>query len=356
MTNLYYTKPSFTIGNKEYHTYMCLGQRGRGKTTYWLANIAKRSVRDVLAYERGEIPKISKKFIYLRRKEEDLNSALEKGIFNGVFSAEDYKDVAELLNRNIQYNKGVLFFIDKEGKRHDIGYYSDLNRIKGISVEDADVLLFDEIVEIKRSDYKGGQNGVKEPSLLARLDETLFRSRENWHIYLGNFDQPTNPYSENFKIPYGATKFSDKLRGFIYEVDVSEATTEKKHKSSTGQRWINTDYDRYSNGEISLQSIDETFIADKPKHAKLIYNIKVAGNILTMWRDDNTGIVYVHDNCKANNNFPIFSVLETDMTVNANFVGFNRTFITYCKNMFGIGYLRYNNQKTYSLFNIIIGL
>lgn len=356
MQNLYYTNPSFVVGNKEYHTYMCLGQRGRGKTTYWLATLLQRAIMNIIEYKEGKVLRVTKKFIYLRRKDEDLKSALEKGIFNGVFNCGAYDKVTQMANRNIGYNKGEFFYTDTDGNQIKVGYYSDLNRIKGISVEDADTLLFDEIVEIKRSDYKGGNNGVNEPNLLARLDETLFRSRENWHIYLGNFDQPTNPYSENFHIPYGTNKFTDKERGFIYEVDISEATTEHKHNSSTGQRWINTEYDRYSNGEISLQSIGEDFICEKPKHSELIYNVKVAGNILTMWRDKNTGIVYIQDNCKINPNFPIFSVLESDMSLNSNFVSFNRQFIQYCKNMFSIGYLRFNNQKSYSLFTIIIGL
>lgn len=356
MNNLYYTKPSFTVGNKEYHTYMCLGQRGRGKTTYWLATLIKRICKDLIDFQNGKVDKITKKFIYVRRKDEDLKSALEKGIFNAVLSCGAYDDVVDMVNYRIYYGKGEFYFTDTEGNNHYIGYYSDLNRIKGISVEDADTLLFDEIVEVKRSDYKGGNNGVNEPNMLARLDETLFRSRENWHIYLGNFDQPTNPYNENFKVPYNATRFTDKLRGFIYEVDISEATTENKHKSSTGQRWINTDYDKYSNGQISLQNISEEFICEKPKHSELIYNIRVAGTILTMWRDKNTGIVYIHDNCKMNRNFPIFSVLESDMSMNAQFVAFNYGFVNYCKQMFGMGYLRYNNQKAYSLFSIIVGL
>lgn len=356
MTNLYYSSPSFNIGNKEYHTYMCLGQRGRGKTTYWLAQLVKRAVKNIADFKAGKVQRITRKFIYVRRKEEDLMTALEKGIFNGVFTAEPYSDVAKMVNNSITYGKGEFRYVDGDGNSISIGYYSDLNRIKGISVEDADVLLFDEIVEVKRSDYKGGNNGINEPAILARLDETLFRLRENWHIYLGNFDQPTNPYSEDFKIPYGALKFTNKERGFIYEVDVNEATTELKHSTATGQRWIGTAYDKYSNGNISLDSIDSEFICSKPKHSKLIYNLKVANNNLTLWRDDNTGIVYVQDDCKFNTNLPIFSVLETDMSVNSNFVGFNSFFIKWAKTMFASGYMRYCNQKAYALYSIVLGL
>lgn len=332
---------------------MCIGQRGRGKTTFWLNSLIKRAYKNIMEYVEGKVDHISKLFVYLRRTEKQLEKALDFGLFNSVFKV--YPETAQMVNFDVFYKNNAIFF-KKDNVQYKLGYICDLNKVKGLSVEDADVLLFDEIVELKRSDYKGGDGGMHEPDILARLDETLFRRRENWHIYLGNDDQPTNPYSESFKVPYNCDKFKNKEREFMFERDVSLATTKDKQSTATGKRWKGTTYEQYSNGEIALNSIDEEFICDKPKHAKLLYNIKMCGNSLTVWQDVNTGIVYIHDNCSFNPTLPILSVMESDMSINSSFMAYNSFFIQWIKMLFARGYLRYNNQKTYSLFSVIVGL
>ena len=276
-------------------------------------------------------------------------------VIDKIISREDFAipTMKHINKKNSTKKRTVFLFNDKENY---IGYATDLNKVKGLSVEDADVLLFDEFVELKRSDYKGGSGGINEPNILARLDETLFRNRENWHIYLGNEDQPTDPYTENFRIPYKAMKYKNKERGLFYEFDISKATIDFKKTTSTGQRWKGTEYEQYSNGEKALNTIDEDFICDKPKHAKLFYNIKVAGQRLTLWRDENTGINYIHDDCNFNANLPIMSVMDTDMCINSEFISYNSQFLQWVKFMFSHGFIRYNNQKSYSLFSIVIGL
>lgn len=350
--DLYYKgSTKFYIGHPHIHTYECLGQRGRGKTTHWLKEAGGRSVKNILDND-GRNPS---KFILLRRSEEQLKKVVQDGIFNGVLSVDDYRPALRGYNRERIWQNKILL-MNSDEVTIEVGYIFDLNNVKGISIEDADVMIFDEIVEPERAKYKGGAGGVNEPELLARLDETLFRRRENWLIMLGNFDSPTNPYNEYFGIPYGSEKWSDRKRGFLYEVDVSAATTEMKLQTSTGQRWAGTRYDSYSNGNVALGSVDDGLICDKVPHAVHKYNINIAGTIITIWQDTSTNVFYCHDNYKMDKTKPIYTVMSKDMQVNSLFVTYNSEILRLFRMRYGRGMVRFNNQKTATLFNLMISL
>lgn len=353
--SLYYDDCDFKIGNHEWHTYMCLGMRGRGKTTYWLATVYKRAIANIKECFDGKVDRVTKRFVYLRRTEVALEQAINLGIFNSVFAAEPYRELAMLCETELIFNKNKIITTINGVLTH-IGYYVDLNKIRGLSLEDCDTLLFDEVVEDNRANYKGGEGGIHEPDILARLDDTLFRGRENWHIYLGNDDTASNPYTENFGVPYGVDKWKNKEREFWYEFDRTQAAVDKRHSTATGKRWKNTTYDKFACGERHMEGIDDDFICDKPKHAKLMYNIKIGGNRLTIWRDDESGINYVHDNLAFDVHFPVISVMNSDMQVNSLFMAFNAPFMRWCKFMYSRACFRYNSQKTFALFSIILSL
>lgn len=346
--NLYYSGTSFVIGNKIYNTYLCAGQRGRGKTTWWLETITERAVKDIL--KNGD-NRSKRKFFFVRREEKQLQLVFAKGLYNGVRnkSPNFMKGYVE------ECNGGDIYFA-KDKKKIHVGYYCDLNTVKGISVEDADVMLFDEYIEPTRGKYKGGEGGIHEPEMFARLDETLFRNRENWIVMLGNNDSPTNPYNEYFGIPYGVKSWRDKKRGIFYEFDSSEAMTEFKESTSTGRRWKGTEYGDYSNGKKSLGEVSNDLICERPPQAVLLYNLKVNGTYLTVWQDTETLINYVTDDCKIDKKKPIYSVTTDDMSINTYFVSFNSSFIKINKMHYGRGLTRFNSQKTATLFMIMLSL
>lgn len=352
--SIYYDDCDFKVGNHEWHTYMCIGMRGRGKTTYWLANLYKRAVENIRDWLDGKVDRVTKRFIYLRRTEVALQQAISLGIFNSVFSAAPYRYLSTYCEELTFAGNQIMTKVN--GVVTHIGYYIDLNKIRGLSVEDCDTLLFDEIVEQTRSNYKGGDSGIHEPDILARLDDTLFRGRENWHIYLGNDDTASNPYTENFGVPYGVDKWKNKQRQFWYEFDRTEAAVEYRHSTATGKRWQGTTYDSFACGEQHMDSIDEEFICEKTKHSKHMYNVKVANARLTFWRDEDSGVVYVHDDCDFDPHFPILSVMTSDMQVNSLFVAYNQVFLRWLKFQYGRGNFRYNNQKCYSMFSILLSL
>ena len=187
MSNLYYENPKYKLHNRQYPLYLCTGQRGRGKTTWWLQEMIEDSV------------KTGKKFIYLRRKDVELQLALEKGLYNGLQVPEKNKAFWAKVKSHRERN-GELFLTFYDGQEISIGYYATLNNVKGISVEDCDKILFDEYVAVKRSDYKGGEAGIHEPELFLRLLDTIFRLKDFTCVLLGNDDTPSNPYNEYWHI------------------------------------------------------------------------------------------------------------------------------------------------------------
>lgn len=357
--NLHYKGSNkFYIGHPSINTYECIGQRGRGKTTYWLYKAVERSVNNIL-FHNSERPD---KFYFLRRSEKDLDEVKKKGLFKSLLTVPEYKPCLHGYEHEKLWKGHILLGKKKDNEEDsdtdwiDVGYYGDLNNVKGVSLEDANVLIFDEIVEKLRSKYKGGDGGIHEPELLASLDETLFRNKDNWFILLGNNDSPTNPYNEYFGIPYGLDKWSDRDIGFLYETDYSKDTEDFKLQHSTGRRWSKSLYSQYSNGHVALGSIDDGLICEKPNYAEHLMNFIISGTNVTVWYDDKYGIYYFHDNYKVDKTKPIYAVTSADMKVNTLFMGYNTDILMRFRCIYAQGRVRFNSQKTAALFSLMISL
>lgn len=341
--SLYYGEPKYKIGNDKYYMYMCEGLRGRGKTTRWLSIISKRCIDE------------NKKFVYLRRSDKEMELALQAGLFNGCKNIEEYKSFWEEYPKSETRN-GMIYLINKNGEKTHIGYYFSLNNVKGISIEDADCLLFDEYVAQKRGQYKGGEHGLNEPTLFLRLLETLFRLRKFWVILLGNRDTPSNPYNECWKIPFNCPMLKDKSRGLWYEFDFSKIAVEHKANTPLGIISAGTSYANYSLGTKSLEEVDESLIAQKPAHAVQLYNVKMFGKLITIWKDGKNAVLYLTSECKFNSSCATICVTNTDMTINTDFIKYDGVFLDVMKAYYGGGRMRFNNQETASLFATMLSL
>lgn len=351
MGSQYYLGSKWDIGNHDYHMYICEGARSRGKTTVWLNKCIQRAYNGVVTGDPIH------KFVYLRRSTIQLDLVARAGLINSVSNVypEFYSKHSQM---KIHKNRIYLSDDEQHGEVFvHIGYCSDLNNVKGISIEDADVIMFDEYIELSRALYKGGEGGMSEPELFARLCETIFRRREFWAILLGNRDRPSNPYNEYFHIPYGVKKHKDKNRGIYYEFDsASSETRSNREKSVLGKLFAGTPYDSYALGDTSGMNIASDFIAEKPNHAKQCVNIRILGNNLTLWVDDNAGIEYYTDKCKFNKQYPILSVTRDDMSINTEFVEYNREFIEMQRAYFGGGRVRFSSDAVAELFYVMLGL
>ena len=180
----------FKLGNDKVESYMCNGQRGRGKNTVHLANSVDWYLTNLLEREED-----NHKFHFLRRSTEQLELVLSKGIFTPSLAVEKYRKLFRGYEIEKVYDGNIYLTNPKLDDTVHVGYVNTLNNVKGVGVEDSDNLIFDEYVEPERRLYKGGSGGLREPDLIGRLDYTIFRGRTRWLCILGNEDSPTNPYN-----------------------------------------------------------------------------------------------------------------------------------------------------------------
>lgn len=342
--DLFYEGSAWKIGNNTYHFYMCQGQRGRGKTTYYQNMALHRALNN---------PQHSK-FFFCRRSDEQMKEVISKGLFGGC-RHEGTEDFWKEFS-SYRIDRGRIFLQKDEKKEYHVGYLQTLNNVKGAQVDDADLFIFDEYVEPERRMYKGGDAGTKEPELLGRLLDTKFRRRDYWCVLLGNFDSPTNPYNEYFHVPFGIDFYKNKQYSLWYEVDYSSATEEAARKTTTGKIFGNTNYFAYSNGNVAMGQVDEELICPVPANAKQLVNLKVHGELLTIWFDETTSIEYVTNDRKLNTSVPVLSFTSSDMSVNSLFVQYNTDFIQQQQFIYGRGRVRFNSQKTASFYNILLSI
>lgn len=335
--NLFYiNQENYQIGNKEYHCHIVNGIAGRGKTTYWLAYLFDR------------FKNTGKKFLYLRRSDIEIELALNMGLLPSLRNA--YGDRFDWIQD--EKHRSNIISIQVDNKWHECAYYTTLNNVKGVQIEDCDVVLFDEYVAKSRGKYKGGEYGIHEPAIFFRLMETIFRRREFWIIMLGNNDTLTNPYNEQLNIPFTTRYYKNRNRDLFYYFDTSEDTVKEKQDSILGKLSKNTEYENYTTQNIAMDSIDESFISDRPLHSTMVYNIKYLSTKITVWRD-NHGILYFTDKYKFNPAYPVISVTTSDMSIDTNFIkDCNGQMITWSI-MYSHGMVRFSSQKIGSMFLLI---
>lgn len=333
---LYYTKGKWDIGNEQYHMYIVIGQRSRGKNAVWLYEAAKRAI------ELG----IGHRFVFLRRSDKQLELATElTNMFDPCYNVPEQ---AEFWTQypTCKVSAHCIYLVDTDGKPHLVGYTRSLNNTKGASLSDCDTIIFDEIVEPARYLYKGGEGGSQEPLLFARLCETIFRRREFWAILLGNEDSPTNPYQDFFHIPYTHDTWKDKRVGKWFEFDMSEETAEQKQQSTIGSLFGNTQYMDYSNGVRAMGEVAEELICKRPAHARQLFNIKIGGKMYAEYFDDNNGVAYIDSTSAYNAALPLISVSAADMCVDSSFLQYNTTFQQIQRQLYGRGAVRFDTQQT----------
>lgn len=344
MANLFYENAEgYDINNKEltnkYPLHMVNGIRGRGKSTNWLATGFANSITN------------GRKFLYIRRTDVEIELALKLGIFNVfAFNKELYSMIEDYRYRN------NVVQIKNSGAWIDICYYITLNNTNGLSIEDCDFFIFDEYVAKKRSQYKGGEYGIHEPEIFFNLLETIFRRRKFCGVMLGNNYTVSNPYNEVFHIPFGCKEKKDKSRGVWYTFDYSDDTVNQKRDSILGRLSRGTQYDKFSNENVAMNEIDDKFIQDKPAHAKQLFNIFYLKNVLTVWEDSNSHILYFTDKYRLNADLPILSVTTADMSINTTFLESCGQLLANWYMQYSWGYVRFSSQDVGSQFMTIVKL
>ena len=207
---------SFFPLDKDHRMLLDERERSFGRSSFWLNKSTKRAYKS-----KGN------KFLFLRRKEREIDEILRVGFGKNLLLTDYYNKFYREKGLHFDVKRGIIYLtntaINPKNKIFEhVGYIKDLNSTKGLDLMDCDLILFDEYIAEKRSDYKGGDAGIHEPEIFLNLVHTVFRKLPNrWSILLGNppIGCVTDPYKEWFKIPYGAKKWADKARGIYYRAE-----------------------------------------------------------------------------------------------------------------------------------------
>lgn len=174
-----YLKPEYENGLKNYSFYFFTGGRGIGKTYSMLRHLpelVESSIdcdcedKDTLGYKR------SLRFIYMRRTKKELEKTFrsQKGDFGNPFKKLNDDFARDLYIE--KYDEDVGFILSPSHPDILYGYavcLPTISDIRGISLEDCDILFYDEFV---REKHKKAMRG--EYSAFMNAIETIGRNRE----------------------------------------------------------------------------------------------------------------------------------------------------------------------------------
>lgn len=335
----YYDGSYFELNEKN-RFLVDIRKRSKGRTSFWVNKATRRALTN---------PEIHK-FIYLRRQDSEMLEVINSGFASNLMRTEYYAKFYKKNNYSFSTESNKIFIVkhDQEGKEIEkihVGYLRTLNKVKGLDLLDVDLIIFDEFVALKRSDYKGGMSGINEPMILNKMIHTVFRNKPNrWLVMLGNDDTPTNPYNEYFHIPYGVKSFTDKKRGLVYRYDPSEGETESV--AAIFSSFDDKTYKSEVGGGIT-SAVPEYLIEQKPQQAEYLMAIKYANTFITFWSDIRNGVIFAHDNYKVDRSKPVYSAFFEDMSVDSSMlIGALYPQIKGLKLQYFANQIRYNNQST----------
>lgn len=313
-----------------------LGGRNRGKTVgAWTYIVNKCTERN-------------KRFIYLRRRKEEVKSKKISKVFN------DINNLGLVKAGNISYKDGGRFFIgDKEiGQAIALTEYAEY---KSIAMPDVEYILFEEFLIEDTKQHKYLQD---EPSKLLNLYESINRLRTGKDrvkvIAIGNYTTWDNPYFYYFNVkrPEENTNIvrAQKNKVLVY-LDNDEAFKKERRETDFGELIDGTPYEEYSIENNSLLD-NETFIKKRTSKAINYFGIKYGNHLLGVWADMNAGEIYISEKCNPQLNY-IFAVTKEDMTPNTLFlsVAKKKTYWRFLATNYANGNVYYENMTIKNLFH-----
>ena len=170
-----YYDGSFFPLDKDHRMLLDERERSFGRSSFWLNKATKR------AYKSKD-----NKFLFLRRKEREIDEILRVGFGKNLLLTDYYNKFYREKGLHFDVKRGIIYLknaaINPKNKISEhVGYIKDLNSTKGLDLMDCDLILFDEYIAEKRSDYKGGDAGIHEPEIFLHLVHTVFRNGLKYH-------------------------------------------------------------------------------------------------------------------------------------------------------------------------------
>lgn len=342
----FYDGSFFDLENPAHKVLISDAPRSKGRTSYWLNRLIKRAEKNPL-----------KRFIYLRRGDKELEAVTINGFAKNLKLNDYYGTYYRRKGYAIKTESNKIY-LQSDKDKILVGYLGSLNSIKGVDAMDVDTILFDEYIAVLRRSYKGGNNGVYEPSMLHAFMNTIFRLRTNANlILLGNqdtTDSPTNPYTEFYKIPFGAVKYKRNDIGLYYRKEQGHGDI------NSYMSVLNTADDSVYKRDVKgdgATTVDKLFITDKTQNSEYMAAIKYQSAFITLWIDTKTGLLYCHDNYKVDKNKPFYTAFRDNMSVDATLlIAAQYPQLKAIKQKFYTNQIRYNNISTAARVQNIINV
>lgn len=299
-----------------------IGGRGIGKSFFWKKYCLERFL------ECGE------QFIYLRRYKEELKPDKMRRLFYDL-KAEGYfpDNQISIKGREIRIDDKVCGYIQS---------LSTANIAKSDSFPQVQTILYDEFL-IETGTYHYLKN---EPEAFIGFYETVARNRPDVQaVFLSNAITITNPYFSyfNLKTPMKGARIW--RRGeVLVDMPRDEEFIEMRKKSRFASLIEGTAYSDYSIENQFLLDND-TFIERKTDKAQCIFTLSMNRNIIGVWVDSDTGLMYVSNDIVPN--VWRYSLSTEAHGLNTILVGrrMRPYHIAFMIDQFKAGALRFENQK-----------
>lgn len=245
-----------------------IGERGVGKTF------------SVSEFVTKEFIKKDHEFVYIRRYKTELSKSSKK-FFDALIKEGKFK------NHNL-YTKGSNFIIDDKICGYAIAL-TVAQTLKSVNFSKVKYIIFDEfIIENGNSHYL-----KNEVEIFLGLIESVARMRDIKIFMLGNAVTEFNPYFMyfNLHIPYNndIKLFKDNL--ILVQYMKNEEYRKAKKQTKFGRLIDGTEFGEYAiNNSFRLENND--FLSKKSSNSKFSFAIKYKTNIVGIWIDWNSGMIY----------------------------------------------------------------
>lgn len=305
-----------------------MGNRGAGKSFTFKV----KAVKDFL--------KKKKKFIYVRRYEDDLK-----------LTAPSYFNDLKPLFKDVQFNyKQGVFYINGEEAGYSVAV-SQFLKMKSVSYPDVDLIIFDEFITESRKYIGGKDQPYLEPELCLNFYQTVARGfnrpirDEVRFVFIANTVSIVNPYFVYYNIDKMLkedTKFL-KTDFFVLEIVTQEEVQDAIRNTKFGKFIAGTKYGSYAT-DNKFYLDDEEFIEETPNNCwyqcTIIYDNKKYG----LWEDKQNNVFYMNEKydsfCKI-----IYSMDPTSHNSSTRLISHSGNVYKNLRNAFENGQVRFSSQR-----------
>lgn len=261
-----------------------VGPRGVGKTYSCKRRVIKKFL------------KTGAQFVYLRRYKTELEPSEIEKFFDDIMV--EFQD--------IQFGvEGGRFFIDG----HLSGYAIPLSKAaqyKSVPFPMVETIIFDEFI-IDQGMIRYLPNEVVT---FNEMYSTIARLRDVPVLFLSNAITFTNPYFLFYDLKLQQGQKILKKGDILLELVDSPEYTRMASETRFGRIIANTDYGKYALKNQFLRD-NETFVEKMPAAGTSLFNLKIGGQIFTVYSVIGTSLWYVSEDidptCKRNISFDVDS-------------------------------------------------